>query len=60
LIRLEDAVTLVWGKSAAAESESRWAHASILELFATQGLNGVILETVEKWKKWHTSREPGR
>lgn len=57
LIRLEEAVALVWGKSAAAKPEGRRAHAGILELFATQGLNGVILETIVKWKKWHTSRE---
>lgn len=57
LIRLEEAVALVWGKSAAAKPESRRAHAGILELFATQGLNGVILETTMKLKKWHTSRE---
>ncbi len=57
LIGLEDAVALVWGKSAAADAESRRVHASILELFATQGLNGVILETRMKSKKWHTSRE---
>jgi hypothetical protein len=57
LIHLEDAVALVWGKTAAAEPEDRRAHACILELFATQGLNGVILETIVKWKKWHTSRE---
>jgi hypothetical protein len=57
LIRLEDAVSLVWGKSAAADAESRRVHAGILELFATEGLNGVILETRVKSKKWHTSRE---
>jgi hypothetical protein len=57
LIRLEDAVGLVWGKTAAATPDSRRAHVGILELFATQGLNGVILETTVKWKKWHTSRE---
>jgi hypothetical protein len=37
--------------------ESRRAHVGILELFATQGLNGVILETTVKGKKWRTSRE---
>ena len=57
VIRLEDAVALVWGKSVAAGPQSRRAYAGILELFATQGLNGVVLETIVKWKKWHTSRE---
>jgi hypothetical protein len=57
LIPLEGAVALVWGKSAAKKPESRQAHTSILELFATRGLDGVILETTVKWKKWYTSRE---
>ena len=57
LIPLEDAVALVWGKSAAKKPESRQAHTGILELFATKGLDGVILETTVKWKKWYTSRE---
>jgi hypothetical protein len=57
LICLEDAVTLVWGKSAAEKPESRRAHTGILEIFATSGLNGVVLETTLKRKKWHTSCE---
>lgn len=57
LIRLEDAVALVWGSSAARTPEGRHAHAGILELFATKGLNGVVLETTVKRKRWHTSRE---
>ena len=57
LIPLEDAVGLVWGKSVAADPMSRRAHTSILELFATKGLNGVVLETTVRSEKWHTSRE---
>lgn len=57
LIRLEDSVGLVWGASTARNPDSREAHVGILELFATKGLNGVILETTVHRKEWHTSRE---
>lgn len=56
-IKLSEAVPLVWSKSAAKTPDSLRSHTEILKLFATQGLNGVVLETTVSGKNWYTSRE---
>ena len=57
LIRMEEAVDLVWGADKRRDAESRKPLVSILEDFATIGIGGVVLETTEKRKHWHTSEE---
>lgn len=56
-IKLSEAVPLVWSKSAAKSQESLHSHTEILKLWATLGMNGVVLETTVTGKTWYTSRE---
>lgn len=57
LIALEEAIPIVWSKSAAKSAESRKNHASILDSWAMEGLVGVILETSVINGTRFTSRE---
>lgn len=59
-VPLSTAVELVWGKHAARKKESLEAHIGILELWATKGMNGIVLETTEISGKAVTSREAVR
>ena len=56
-ISLEDAVAILWGKSAAKTAESRDIHADFLKHWAVAGLNGVLLEAEAVQGKWYTSRQ---
>jgi len=56
-IPLEDAVRMVWSRSAAKDAESLGIHTEFLMGWASHGLNGVVLETEVVGDKWFTSRE---
>lgn len=57
LIRLDQAIMFVWGKSVTKDKDSARIHTEILQRWATSGMNGVVLETSMRRGKWVTSRE---
>ena len=56
-ITLENAVSMVWSKSAAKDPESLSIHAGFLKNWATVGLNSAVLETDVVDGVWYTSAE---
>lgn len=56
-ITLEEAVPMVWGKSAAKDPESLRIHTSFLKHWARVGINAAVLETDVVDGVWYTSQE---
>jgi len=54
---LEEAVPMVWGKSAAKGPESLKIHTSFLKHWARVGINSAVLETDVVDGVWYTSKE---
>jgi hypothetical protein len=56
-IPLSDGVAMIWGRAAAKTTQGLATHTSILKLWATKGMNGVVLETEARGERWFTTRE---
>lgn len=56
-ITLEEAVPMVWGKSAAKDPASLQIHANFLKHWARVGINAAVLETDVVDGVWYTSQE---
>jgi len=56
-ITLEEAVPMVWGKSAAKNPESLKIHTSFLKHWARVGINSAVLETDVVDGVWYTSKQ---